>query len=77
MGLKKRVMGEENSTIYQPGSGVLAKVGSARDGNFLKAKSGQSMSVRASRLAQQNMGERNKANILKPRLAGSQKVIEV
>lgn len=77
MGLKKRVVGEENSMIYTPGSGVLAKVGSARDGNFLKARSGQSMSIRASRLAQLSQGERNKANISKPRLAGEQKVISL
>jgi len=77
MGLKKRIDGEENSDIYKPGSGVLAKVGSARDGNFLKARSGKAMSLRASRLAQQSQGERNMANVSKPRLTGDTKVIEL
>jgi hypothetical protein len=40
MGLKPRKEEEESSyDIYKPGSGVLAPVGSGKDGTFLKMKS--------------------------------------
>jgi hypothetical protein len=60
---------DENSDIWKAGSGVLAPVGSGKDGQFLKMKSGVPMSYRASRLAQmENGGIRGQANISKPRL---------
>ena len=44
---------KDDSNLYRAGSGVLAPVGSAPDGTFLKRNSGQPMSSRASYLAQQ------------------------
>ena len=53
MGLKPRRQDEENDKeIWTPGSGVLKKVGSGRDGSFLKRGSGVPMSQRASKYAQ-------------------------
>jgi hypothetical protein len=58
--LRKKLKGvkiEENNNddvdVYKAGSGVLAPVGSAPDGTFLKRGSGVPMSIRASALAQQ------------------------
>ena len=41
-----------SEALYRPGAGVLAPAGSARDGSFLKMKSGVPQSQRASALAQ-------------------------
>lgn len=59
-----------DSTIWTPGSGVLAKVGSGRDGTFLKRRSGVPMSERASALAQKNFQPGSiRANVSKARLS--------
>ena len=67
--------GEENdegNKIWQAGSGVLRKVGSGRDGTYLKRGSGIVMSQRASRLAQiKEGGMVRTANISRPALQNS------
>lgn len=71
MGLKVDKKEIEDEVIYKAGGGVLSTVGSGKDGKFLKMKSGQSMSERASRLAQQKIeGQVFKANLknLKPKV---------
>ena len=68
LGLSKRV-DEESDEIWKPGSGVLAPVGSGRDGQYLKMKSGVSLSIGGSRKAQlENSGVSRRANISRPKL---------
>jgi len=75
MGFTQR-SNDENQDIWQAGSGVLKPVGSGRDGTFLKRGSGVPMSQRASRLGQYNAEEyRQRALILKPTLAGNDRII--
>ena len=71
MGFAKRA-NEEDSTIWKPGSGVLAPTGSAPDGTFLKRRSGAPMSQRASALAQQQgVGIGARARITRARIVDS------
>jgi hypothetical protein len=51
MGFEPRKGESDENNIYQPGSGVLAPVGSGKDGSYLKMKSGVPMSYRTSGLA--------------------------
>lgn len=77
LGFSKRIIGDENIDIWKAGSGVLTKVGSGRDGNYLKKGSGEPMSIRTSRKAQLTITERNHANISKPKLKDSNDIIEL
>ena len=68
MGLKPRTE-DDSSDVYKAGAGVLAPAGSARDGKFLKKKSGVPASVRTSGLAQ-NRSPGAKAVISRPKIGG-------
>lgn len=48
LGLAPRAEENHENTIYQAGAGVLAPVGSGKDGSYLKMKSGIPMSHRTS-----------------------------
>ena len=71
MGLKPRKTDQDNDdTIWRAGSGVLAKTGSGRDGTYLKRRSGEPMSQRASALAQRQFQSGSvRANISRARLS--------
>lgn len=77
MGLRpRREESESTYEIYKPGSGVLAPVGSGKDGSYLKMKSSIPMSHRASafaRMSGQSQGGR--AYIPRARLLVGQEVI--
>jgi hypothetical protein len=73
MGLGGNDAGDE--AIWKAGSGVLKRVGSGRDGTFLKRGSGVPMSLRTSQHARQSgkyksvIDGGSRANISKPTLA--------
>ena len=66
MGLKPRT-DDDSSDIYKAGAGVLNAAGSARDGKYLKKRSGVPASVRTSGLAQ-NRSPGAKAVVSKARI---------
>ncbi len=74
MGLapRKEETAEENK-LYEAGAGVLAKVGSGRDGSFLKRRSGVPMSERTSEYNRINgVYQGNRANISRAHLANGE-----
>jgi hypothetical protein len=78
MGLHPRNDDSESNEIYKAGSGVLAPVGSGKDGAYLKMKSSIPMSHRTSGLAKMNgiQGQRAvipRAHVLDGALVGVKK----
>ena len=77
MGLQPRRSDESKENageIWQAGSGVLRRVGSGRDGSFLKRGSGVPMSQRASKFAQmtgKSESLRQRAHVARPSLQNS------